>query len=139
MSAGYREPADSMVDELFIKKIASSARISLSALEIVEMQKTMAQLFKIADTIAEVDIADDVVESNTQNRSAIPISSLRNDISSIKDDLSSVEERTPDGLGETQKVNAIMTKNVNKVTATELIELSPTADDNGFTIPRLME
>ena len=128
-----------MVDELVIRKMASSAKIFLRDSEIEEMQKAMTQMLEIAESISAAETA--AAEAAAVTAAAATATATDAAATAATAETEAATE-TYDVLAITVKSlreDKLMTKNINIVTSTELIDQSPTANDNGYTIPRLME
>jgi len=106
-----------------VKKLASIAKIWLSDEEADEMRKAMSPLLELAETIVDVDVANYTIDSERYDKTVMTVSDLRDDIPT----------RGDSGADASAEADAAF------VPVERLIELSPTADDGGFTIPRLLE
>ena len=128
-----------MSDNIDIGQLAVNARIWLSDDEAEELRREMALLQEMAESIAGADIAGELAAAGDFIREAVPITALRDDIPArVEEDADAAVDQDAAGQDNATAQPALRSA-ARPVTLDILIEQSPTADDNGFTIPRLLE
>ena len=134
VSAGLANTNNKQADKIDIKKMASAAKIWLSDIELDEMQQALAPLLAIAQSIADVD--DSSYQEGVDDHQAEATISITASDSDVMT-LSALRSDTP--TSRETSVNLATTDSNDTTIAERLIEQSPTAEDNGFTIPKLLE